>query len=58
MKAIFKCPECGTEEEIEIPENTCLQFHECKTCKKQISVPKGECCIICSYSNEKCPVHE
>lgn len=54
--AVFKCPECGFKEEIEIPKNKCLQFHKCKSCNKLITVPKNSCCIICSYTNKKCPM--
>lgn len=55
MKATFKCPECGAEEEIEIPENVCMQFHKCKSCRKLIATSEEKCCVICSYSDKKCP---
>ncbi len=55
-KAKFKCPECGFAEELNIPENSCLQFHKCGNCGKVISPPKGVCCVICAYADKKCPV--
>jgi hypothetical protein len=55
-RAKFRCPECGFKENISIPKKSCLQFHECKKCGKMISSPKGVCCIICAYTDKKCPV--
>jgi len=57
-KAILTCLECGAKEEIEIPKDKCLPFYKCKACKKLIFAPKESCCVICSYSDKKCPVHE
>ncbi len=58
VKANFVCPECGGKEKIEVPENVCVAFKICKHCGKKISAKKDSCCIICSYSDKKCPVHK
>lgn len=56
--ANLKCLYCGFIQEVEIPQTGCLAFHRCEKCQKIISVPKesGECCVICVYSDKKCPV--
>ena len=55
-KARIKCPECSHLQEIEIPANSCLSFYQCEKCKKLISAPQDVCCVICAYSDKKCPV--
>ena len=54
--ANLKCPYCGFIMEVEIPQNGCLAFYKCQKCQKIISSPKGECCVICAFSDKKCPV--
>lgn len=56
-KASMKCPECGFVKKVDIPETSCMVFWKCPGCGKMISAPKGECCVICAYSDKKCPVH-
>ncbi len=55
-KAKIKCPECNHVQEIEISENSCLPFYKCVGCQKVISAPNDICCVICAYSDQKCPV--
>ncbi|MBI5884530.1 hypothetical protein HZB89_00350 [archaeon] len=57
MKAIITCPECKAKHEIEVPEGKCLYFWKCPSCGKLIQAPKNECCVVCAYSDKKCPVH-
>ena len=54
-KANITCPECSYIQEIEIPEDRCLSFYRCEKCQKIISTPKDICCVICAYSDKKCP---
>ncbi len=54
-KAILKCPQCGHIQEIAIPQNMCLLFYKCKSCKKDITPTQGSCCVICAYSDKTCP---
>ena len=54
--ANIKCPECKHVQKIEIPKGSCLPFYKCDGCKKVISAPKNICCVICAYSDKKCPV--
>ncbi|MBI4052836.1 MAG: hypothetical protein HY394_02245 [Candidatus Diapherotrites archaeon] len=53
--ALFTCPECGAKSEIAVPTGRCLAFHECVACHKIIAAKKS-CCVICDYSDKKCPV--
>ena len=57
MKAIFKCPECGAEQEIGVPKDRCMAFHKCTACGELIPAPEDECCVVCAYSDKKCPVN-
>lgn len=58
--AILTCPKCGHKQESEIPDSKCLPFYKCDKCGEVISVPKDskECCVICEYSDTKCPIAE
>lgn len=56
--ANLECPYCGYIMEVEIPQKGCLVFWKCQKCQKLITTPKGECCVICAYSDKKCPVHK
>lgn len=56
--ANLKCPFCSHIQEVEIPQNRCLAFHKCQKCQKLIATPQGECCVICAYSDKKCPVNK
>jgi hypothetical protein len=55
MKVNIKCPECSHFQEIEVPEGKCLPFYKCNKCQKIMSTPKDICCVICAYSDKKCP---
>lgn len=55
-KANLKCPHCKHTQEVEIPENKCLAFAKCKKCEKLITPPDKKCCVICAYSDKKCPI--
>lgn len=58
LKAKIKCPKCDHIQKIEIPKDRCLPFYKCNKCKKIIPAPKDVCCVICAYSDKKCPVAE
>lgn len=54
--ANLKCPYCGYIMKVKIPENQCLVFWQCEKCHKIITTPKDKCCVICAYSDKKCPL--
>ena len=54
-KANLTCPFCDKEQDVEIPTDACLAFHKCEQCGKVIAPKAGECCVVCSWSDERCP---
>ena len=56
--ANLKCPYCGYMMEVEIPQKGCLVFWKCEKCQKLITTPEDECCVICAYSDKKCPAEK
>lgn len=61
MKVTLTCPQCSSTQEIEAPEDRCLAMYTCNNCHKLIKTPAkaGECtCIICEFSDDKCPVEK
>ncbi len=59
-KTTLTCPHCKTKQEVEIPNDKCLALHLCESCGKMITVPKESknCCVVCEFSEDKCPVAE
>jgi len=53
--AMIKCPSCGKRSRIKISENESVYFYECKKCKNKLNTPASQCCIICAYTDKKCP---
>jgi hypothetical protein len=53
-KSKIKCPNCGFENEEEMPKDACLHFYECESCKKIVKPKAGDCCEFCSYGSVKC----
>lgn len=53
-KANLKCPFCGDIQGVEIPDDRCLAFLNCRRCGAIISAPSGNCCVICGYSDKVC----
>ncbi|HMI59022.1 MAG TPA: GDCCVxC domain-containing (seleno)protein [Gemmatimonadaceae bacterium] len=55
VRSELTCPHCGHREELDMPTDACLFFHECAGCREVIR-PKGrDCCVFCSYGSERCP---
>lgn len=55
-KAKLTCPECGHKQSVEIPRDKCLPFYICNNCGEMIAAKGDSCCVICDYSDAKCPV--
>ena len=53
--ADIRCPFCGAVETLEMPNDACVYFHECGTCRVVMRPKQGECCVICSYGSVQCP---
>ncbi|MCH8062306.1 MAG: hypothetical protein IH861_07380 [Chloroflexi bacterium] len=54
-RANLTCPNCGTEQEAEMPTDACQFFYECTSCHKVLKPLEGDCCVFCSYADHKCP---
>ena len=55
LHSVLRCPNCGHEEEMEMPTNACVFFHECAECKTLLRPREGDCCVFCSYGSVPCP---
>ena len=45
--ASIKCPECGHDIEVEVPEKKSLIIKKCPACGKEICGPDGCCITVC-----------
>jgi hypothetical protein len=51
----IKCPECGYAKEEHMLTDSCRILYQCQGCGVLIHPKPGDCCVFCSYGNEKCP---
>lgn len=49
------CPHCGHVATAPMPEDACVYFFECPGCKAVMRPLPGDCCVFCSYGDQKCP---
>ncbi len=54
--AEITCPYCNGKSALLIPTDRCLPFAKCLACGRLIKAKPGSCCVICDYSEGKCPV--
>ena len=54
-KANITCPNCQHESAETLPGNACVFFFECPSCKTVLRPKAGDCCVFCSYGDQKCP---
>ena len=55
LESTIKCPFCGFEEKIKMPEDKCMKIIICNNCKRAITPKEGNCCVFCSYAEYPCP---
>jgi hypothetical protein len=55
LQSTITCPECGHVSTETMPEDSCLYFYECESCKKMLKPKPGDCCVFCSYGTVACP---
>ena len=53
--ATITCPECGVSTPGEMPTDACQFFWTCPACAKLIRPLPGDCCVFCSYADQRCP---
>ncbi|MFQ5933670.1 MAG: GDCCVxC domain-containing (seleno)protein [Dehalococcoidia bacterium] len=54
-RARLTCPECGVEQEADMPTDACQYFYECVNCNALLRPKEGDCCVFCSYADVPCP---
>lgn len=54
-RSVLTCPNCGRSDELEMPTDSCLFFHECAGCGARLRPLPGDCCVFCSYGSARCP---
>jgi hypothetical protein len=55
LQSLLTCPHCGHAEEMTMPTDACLFFHECSQCDMRMRPKAGDCCVFCSYATVPCP---
>ena len=55
MTATLTCPLCGYKKVEMMPTNACQFFYECGGCGAVLRPKPGDCCVFCSYADQKCP---
>jgi len=52
-----KCPNCDKINRLDVPQEGIINSFECKECKNNVKTPITQCCIICAFSDKKCPLN-
>jgi hypothetical protein len=55
LTATITCPKCGHQAVETMPTTACQFFYECKGCRTVLRPMPGDCCVFCSYSDQRCP---
>ncbi|MFI5241685.1 MAG: GDCCVxC domain-containing (seleno)protein [Gemmatimonadales bacterium] len=55
LRSAITCPHCARVEELAVPIDACLFFHECAACHVMLRPKAGDCCVFCSYGTVPCP---
>ena len=53
--SVLRCPACGHRDELAMPTDACVFFHECVGCHELLRPKAGDCCVFCSYGSVPCP---
>ncbi|WP_082012202.1 GDCCVxC domain-containing (seleno)protein [Burkholderia sp. A9] len=55
FESVLTCPYCGSARCETMPDDTCLYFYECPSCRKLLRPRPGDCCVFCSFGSIPCP---
>ena len=55
LNSTITCPHCGHRKVEPMPEDACMFFYACESCKARLRPSAGDCCVFCSYGDIKCP---
>lgn len=53
--AMLQCPHCSKKSKALVSIDNCPQSFVCPKCNLEVKNPITQCCVICAYSNKKCP---
>ena len=54
-QARLTCPVCGFTKNEEMPTDVCQFFYDCTNCGALLRPREGDCCVLCSYADRRCP---
>ena len=52
---MLTCPQCSGKQRLEVSLESSPQAYTCKHCEQEIKTPQAQCCVVCSFSQKKCP---
>ena len=52
---LLKCPHCLEKSKAIVDIESCPQSFKCPKCNQEVKTPITQCCVICAFSNKKCP---
>jgi len=55
LETSLKCPFCGEEEMVLMPTDKCIKRYVCRNCDAVLEPKDKDCCVFCSYAEDKCP---
>jgi hypothetical protein len=55
LHSVITCPRCGAAAREEMPQDACVYFYECKSCRTLLKPLAGDCCVFCSFGSVRCP---
>ena len=55
LQCEITCPKCGYKKSETMPTDVCLLTYTCKKCHAVLHPKEGDCCVFCTYGNQKCP---
>jgi hypothetical protein len=55
LEATITCPVCGYKARERMPTDACQRFYICGGCEALLRPLEGDCCVFCSYADERCP---
>ncbi len=55
VEVTITCPVCGEPSTASMPNDQCIYFYTCPACQTRLKPLKGDCCVFCSYGDQRCP---
>lgn len=52
---LLKCPYCSAKNKAIVDIENCPQSFTCPKCNQEVKNPLTSCCVICAFSDKKCP---